>query len=382
MYDAIVAGSGFAGSVAARELAEKGKKVLLMEKRKHTGGNMYDVPDENGISVHIYGPHIFHTNSEEVFSYINKFSKWKTFYHRVTGKIDGKFVPIPFNFKSMEMLLGQDRAENLKKLLKGYYPGLAKISVNGLMDCNNSLINELGNYVFEKVFLNYTAKQWGIPAKEVDTSVLNRVPVVLGYEEGYFQDKYQCMPEVSYTRVFENMLSHKNIEVKTDTNALDFLTVKEGRIYFDGKPYENPVIYTGAVDELFNYEYGQLAYRSAKMVFEKHNVKYFQDSPVVNYPNENEYTRITEFRHFYSDKKGDTTTILKEIPLAYDKNAEYGNIPYYIIPGEKNVSVYNLYKNKALAIKNLYLCGRLAEYRYYNMDACIESALNTVKGIR
>lgn len=379
MYDLIVAGSGFAGSVVAREFAEKGKIVLVVEKRNHIGGNMYDKMDENGIPVHIYGPHIFHTNSKNVVDYITRFGEFKNYEHTVLGYIDDKYVPIPFNFKSLEELL-PDKADELKVILTQKYEGKISVSVYELIQSDNEIIKELGNFIFNKVFLNYTAKQWGIPAADVDISVLNRVPVVLGYDNRYFRDTYQLMPKISYTHVFNKLLEHKNIEIKLNTDALSLLKINEDKIFYEGKVFNGQVYYTGAIDELFGYCYGQLPYRSVHMQFETLNQNLFQKASVINYPNDYDFTRITEFKHFYQPT-GNTTTILKEFPLPYDKDATKGNIPYYVIPGEENVKKYQKYKDLASDIKNLKLIGRLAEYKYYNMDTVIEKALELTKNI-
>jgi UDP-galactopyranose mutase len=379
MYDALIVGSGFAGSVAARELAEKGWKVLVMEKRSHTGGNCFDSPDATGVPVHLYGPHIFHTNSDIVYNYIIRFGAFKKYEHRVLGYIDGKFVPIPFNFKSAEILLGE-KAEKIKGLLKEEYEGKEAVTVNALLKSENAEIKEFGEFIFGKVFLNYTSKQWGIPAYCVDRSVLDRVPVNLNYDDRYFKDKYQMMPETSYADVFANILNSKNITLATGKDALEDISLIGSDIYYKGAPFKGQVIYTGAVDALFDFVYGALPYRSAYMEFETINTNVFQPSAVVNYPNDYDFTRITEFKHFYGNKGGGKTTILKEYPEPYDLNGK-GNIPYYVIPGKENVEKYQKYKNLAERYKNLHLIGRLAEYKYYNMDAVILRALEKVKEI-
>lgn len=378
MIDVIVIGSGFAGSTAARVLAEKGKKVLIIEKRNHIGGNSYDKIDQNNVPIHIYGPHIFHTNSEDVYNFITKYGKFTNYEHKVKGFIDGKYVPIPFNFKSMEILL-KDKAEIYKTELKKVFTNAKKVTVNELLQSDNKIIKEIGDYVFEKVFVNYTAKQWGIPAKDVDKAVLNRVPVTLGYDDRYFYDKYQLMPQNTYSEIFENVLNHKNIEIKLNTNALSLIKIKQDKIYYKNEEFKGQVIYTGEIDELFDYKYDILPYRSVYMDFIEIEKTKYQPYAVVNYPNDNDYTRITEFNHFYG-KKGKTTTILKEYPIKYDKKGK-GNIPYYVINNKQNAEKYQKYLAMAKNIKNLHLIGRLAEYKYYNMDGAILTALNETKQI-
>jgi UDP-galactopyranose mutase len=377
MFDVIIAGSGFAGSVAAKELAQKGKKVLLLEKRSHIGGNMYDEIDQSGTPVHIYGPHIFHTDSQRVYDYIKQYG-FKEYQHRVLGYIDGKYVPIPFNFKSIDMLFEHTVAESYKKALSDDFCGREKVSVSELLGSGNNLIKELGNFVFEKVFVNYTAKQWGIPAQNVDKSVINRVPVKLSYDDRYFTDRYQLMPETSYSDVFNKMLDNKNIEIRTDTDALSMIGIKDNNIYFNGEKFNGILIYTGAIDRLFEYKFGELPYRSVDMRFETIDKQKYQDAAVVNYPNDYDFTRITEFKHFYTIK-GETTTILREYPRSYDRKG--GSIPYYVITNEQNIQKYGEYKKLASGIKNLHLIGRLAEYKYYDMDDVIERALNEVECI-
>lgn len=385
MYDVIVVGAGFAGSVIAHEMAKKGKKVLVLEKRAQIGGNMYEYEDTNGIPVHKYGPHIFHTNKKEVFEYLQKFSKFFKYEHRVLGKIDGQLVPIPFNFTSLETLFPEDKAKEIEEKLLAKYENEAKVSILDLINDEDSLIKEFGEYVYEKVFIHYTAKQWEIPVEEVDTSVINRVPVVLGYDDRYFQDEYQYMPEKGFTKIFENMLDNQNITIELNQNAVQRIKVdtENNKIYFDGEEFKGLLFYTGAIDELLDYKFGELPYRSINLVFEQLKEKSFQPSSVVNYPNEEKFTRITEFKKFYplDDKlqAKEDTTILKEYPIMYKRDSEL--TPYYVITNEENLAKYEKYKQSISGIKNLYFCGRLAEYKYYNMDAVIARALELIKEI-
>ncbi|MCX8128554.1 MAG: UDP-galactopyranose mutase [Clostridia bacterium] len=384
MYDVIVIGCGFAGAVAARKIAEeRNKKVLVLEKRGHIGGNMYESADSNGISVHWYGPHIFHTNLENVFEYLKRFADWYKYEHEVLGKIDGQLVPVPFNFTSLEKLFPEQKADIIKHKLAEHFPCMQKVSVLDLTESKDSTIREFGQFVYSKVFVNYTAKQWGVPPEEVDRSVINRVPVILGYDSRYFQDSIQYMPYGGFTGIFENMLNHPNITVELNCDATKRLTIDVGNkiTFFDGKPWDKPIIYTGPIDELLEYRFGKLPYRSLELVFEQHDVTAYQPVSVVNYPNEEEFTRITEFKHLTGQKVIAKTTILKEYPMQYDVNASRGNIPYYPIINEENAGLYQRYRGGIDSIKNIYLCGRLAEYRYYNMDAVIDRALVLSEGI-
>ena len=381
-YDVIVVGSGFAGSVLARKFAMDGKKVLVIEKRNHIGGNMYEETLKNGVRVHKYGPHIFHTNSKKVFDFLKKYSDWFFYEHRVLGKIDGNLVPIPFNFKSLEILFDSVTANKIKNKLLKKYPNQSKVSILDLINDKDLVIKKFGQYVYDKVFVNYTAKQWNIPIEDVDTSVINRVPVILGYDDRYFQDKYQFMPKDGYTKLFENLLDDKNITVKLGCNAKDVLKIDTDnkKIYFDSHLYEGIVIYSGALDDLLDYKFGELPYRSLDMVFENYDYNYFQSSSVVNYPNEEKFTRITEFKYLSNQLLDNTTTILKEYPLEYNHRFVKSD-PYYAILNDKNISLYQRYYDEISDISNLYLCGRLAEYKYYNMDAVILRALDVYNKI-
>lgn len=383
MYEVIIVGAGFAGSVIARELALKGKKVLILEKRAQIGGNMYEEIGKNGIPFHKYGPHIFHTNDENVFEYLKKFTKWFPYEHRVIGKINDKLVPIPFNFKSLEMLFPKEKADSIKeKLLQKYEPE-SKVSILDLINDNDELIKEFGNFVYENVFANYTAKQWEIPVEQIDKSVINRVPVVIGYDDRYFKDSIQYMPKNGYNEIFKNILDLENITIKLnqDANKLLKLDVNEKKVYFEGKEFNGIVVYTGPIDDAFSNEFGKLPYRSLRLDFEELNINKYQPSSVVNYPNEEKFTRISEFKYFYPENNeifnAESTTILKEYPAKYDGN----NTPYYCIINEENNSMYNKYKDLSKGFKNLYFCGRLAEYKYYNMDAAVKRALEVSQEI-
>ncbi len=380
-YDVIIVGSGFAGSTLARKFAEDDKKVLIYEKRDHIAGNMYEEERENKVRVHKYGPHIFHTNNKEVFEFLNQYGQWYFYEHRVLGKIKDKLVPIPFNFKSLELLYEQKEAEEIKAKLLEKYKDKTKISILDLVNDEDTTIKEFGNFVYKNVFENYTAKQWNIPVSEIDTSVINRVPVILGYDDRYFQDEYQYMPKEGYTKLFENMLNHSNITIKLSTDVLSDISIDNNKIYYKGEEYKGKVIYTGAIDELFHYQFGALPYRSLNLIFENYDINYYQPTSVVNYPNEEDYTRITEFKYLTNQLVDNKTTILKEYPKSYDYKDEE-SIPYYAIINDENLQKYNQYFELAKEIPNLYLCGRLAEYKYYNMDAVIERALELYKEVR
>ncbi len=373
-FDVIIVGSGFAGSTLARKFALDNKKVLIYEKRGQIGGNMYDKVLDNSILVHQYGPHIFHTNSKKVMDFVTQFGSWYFYEHKVVGKINNTLVPIPFNFKSLELLYSKEQADIIKEKLLAKYKDTKKVSILDLINDSDETIKQFGLFVYKNVFENYTAKQWNIPIEEIDTSVINRVPVILGYDDRYFQDEYQYMPKHGYTKVFEEMLNHPNITIKLNTNALEDIEIKDNKIYWQNQEFHGKVFYTGAIDELFNYKYGPLPYRSLDLVFENYDMNYYQSSAVVNYPNDEKYTRITEFKYLSNQLVNNKTTILKEYPKKYDYQDE-NSIPYYAIINEENQNMYQKYYELVKKIPNLYMCGRLAEYKYFNMDAVILRAL-------
>ncbi|MCX7884928.1 MAG: UDP-galactopyranose mutase [Caloramator sp.] len=374
--DVVVVGCGFAGAVIARILAEKGMKVLIVEKREHIGGNMYDYKDESGAYIHKYGPHIFHTNSDEVLNFINRFSSFFSYEHQVAGFIDGKFVPIPFNLLSIEMTM--DNFKEIKDILIKTFGYGSVVPITVLMKYSDSKIRSIGDYVYEKVFLNYTKKQWG--NNKVDETVLNRVPVYISYDRKYFTDKYQIMPCFGYTALFNNMINHPNIKIMLNCDFKECLklNIKTSKILFHGKTFKGAFIYTGSIDELFEYKYGRLDYRSLRFEFKMLNKKYYQMFSVVNYPNDYDYTRITEFKHFTSlNVDSSKTTILYEYPCPCKES----DIPYYPVLSRENNEVYYKYLKEAKRFKNLFLIGRLAEYKYYNMDQVILKSIDTAKKV-
>lgn len=380
MYDCIVIGAGVAGLCVARSLADKGKKIHVIEKRNHIAGNCYECYDESGIRIHKYGPHIFHTSIKEVMDYLQKFSDFYPYKHKVVGLIDGKLVPIPFNFTSLYALYEKELADKLvAKLTRSF--DKEKVSILELLDSPDEDIKKFGEFVYEKVFVHYTAKQWGIPISEVDTSVINRVPVVLGYEDGYFADTYQYMPSDGFTVLFENMANHPNISIELGVNAVDVMDFKDDGVYFKGEKVTCPVIHTGAIDELLGYRFGVLPYRSLNLVFESYEQESFQPASVVNYPNSEDFTRITEFKYL-TRQSAPSTTILKEYPAKYDAFSKTGNTPYYSIENKQNRAKHDEYANYLKKYGNVYLLGRLAEYKYYNIDACVKRALEVAEQIK
>ncbi|SDY56702.1 UDP-galactopyranose mutase [Lachnobacterium bovis] len=380
MYDYIIVGSGIAGSVVARILAEEGnKKVLVVERRNHIGGNCYDVEDENGILIHLYGPHIFHTGNEEVRAFLSRFTEWYDFGHEVVAKVGDKLIPVPFNLNTLHMVYDEEKANYLEKKLISEYGEGSRVPIMKLRENDDPDVREIAEYVYQNVFLKYTMKQWGQKPEEISPEVTGRVPVVISYDNRYFKDKYQSVPVDGFTPMFEKMLDHPNIDVKLDTEVKDIVEFKDGKIFFEGKEFNNGMIYTGAIDELFDCKYGRLPYRSLDFKFEHYDQDSFQGHSVVNYTVSEDYTRITEFKFLTGQKDTNGTTIVKEYPFAY--TGKEGEIPYYAILDEENDKLYNKYKEDAQKFNNFHLLGRLAEYKYYNIDAMCLKAIQLAKDL-
>ncbi len=373
MFDYIIVGSGFAGAVCARVLADSGKKILILERRPHIGGNAYDCLDENGILIHKYGPHIFHTNEKRVFDYLSRFTEWRKYDHEVLAKAGDKEFPVPFNLNSLYRVFDEEKAKALEEKLICTYGMEKKVPIGEMRESADSDIRELAEFVYKNVFLNYTMKQWGQKPEEIDPATTARVPVFISRDNRYFQDSYQGMPLNGYTPLFENMLDHENITVKCSAQAKDHLSFENGNILFDGEAFDGKVIYSGATDELFGYEFGALPYRTLDFGFEHHSVTYYQSHGTVNYTVDEDYTRITEYKYLTGQKKENSTTIMKEYSRSYRPKTE--DIPYYAIINPENNELYRKYADKASDYKNLILLGRLAEYKYYNMDKIVLLAL-------
>ena len=373
MYDIIVAGAGTAGSVLARKMAENGKKVLILEQKDHIGGNCYDEEDEHGVLIHPYGPHIFHTDSERVYEYLSRFTKWRMFHHEVVANIHGTYMPVPFNLVTLQQAFPQKDAERIKEKLLKKYDMETKVPILDLMNHEDEDLQRLGKYVYDNVYVYYTMKQWGKKPEEIDPAVTARVPVRISYDPGYFSDKYQGLPKDGFTPMFKNMLDHENIDLQLSTSAKDVLQIKGEDIYYKGQPFHGKVVFTGPVDEFFDCRYGRLPYRTLRFEFEYYDQPDYQGHSVVNYTVDEDFTRITEYKYLTGQEcKG--TTISKEYPFAY--TGKEGEIPYYAIANGENHALYEKYRQDARKIKEFYLLGRLAEYKYYNIDVMVEKALD------
>lgn len=377
MKEILIAGAGFSGSVAARVLAEKGYKVTIHEQRSTIGGNAFD-ENINGIISQKYGPHIFHTSNKDVVDFLSKYTEWFDYKHSVKGMIDGKLVPIPFNLTSLETLFDANSANHIKEVLFKEIGLGQKVPVMQLKKHKDKEIQKLGDYVFNKVFYNYTLKQWEMEPTKLNPTIMERVPVNVSYQDMYFpNDLYQIMPKYGFTHIFENMLNHPNINVKLNSNILNSLTFEKDGIYYEGKVFEGEVIFTGCIDELFNYKYGKLPYRTLDFEFETHNITSYQEASVVNYPNEEAYTRISEFSKFTCKPVENYTIIVKEYPRSH----KLGDIPYYPIEIKENISLYQKYLDLSKKYSNLHLLGRLANYKYINMDLAVQNALDLANSL-
>ncbi|WP_286885378.1 UDP-galactopyranose mutase [Aneurinibacillus sp. UBA3580] len=379
MFSYIIVGAGFAGAVLAERIArELDEKVLVIEKRNHIAGNAYDRYNADGLMVHQYGPHIFHTRIKEVWEYLSQFTEWRLYHHRVLGVIDGKKVPIPFNLNTLHEVFPSSLAQSLEEKLIGHFGYNVKVPILKLREADDEQLKFLADYIYEKVFLHYTMKQWGVTPEEMDPAVTGRVPVYISRDDRYFQDAYQAMPQEGYTRMFEQMLDHPNIKLMLNTNFNEVLEIKEGAIFAFDQEFTGKLIYTGMIDELFDYKYGELPYRSLRFEFSTLPEKTVQEVGTVNYPNDYTFTRITEFKHL-TGQMHPHTTIVKEYPQPYNRHTEEQSIPYYPYVQPEPLALYEKYKAEAREYPQLLLVGRLAEYRYYDMDAVVAKALKVFR---
>ncbi len=363
----LVVGCGFSGATIARKLAEEfDEKVVIIDAKDHIAGNAYDYRDENGIMIHKYGSHIFHTNFENVWAFLNRFSSFNTYMHKVVALIDGVETNIPFNLRTLYDVFPHSMAERLENKLLQSFKYNQKVPILEFQKQEDEDLKFLSNYVYEKVFLHYTSKQWGTSPQDVDGAVTARVPVYISCDPRYFQDKYQGIPLEGYTNLVQKMLSHSNIEVRLNTSYKD-VTENYDRVF-----------YTGSIDEFFDYKYGKLPYRSVNFKLEKYHTEYYQKNAVVNYPVNYDFTRVHEYKYYLNDVS-DYTVIAKEYSEAFELGK---NERYYPIPDEKNVVLYNQYLNEAKKYPQVYFLGRLGDYKYYDMDNAVYRALELFERLR
>lgn len=368
----LVIGSGLSGAVLANRFAKAGNKVLVLEKRKHIGGNIYD-EKVNGLTVHKYGPHIFHTNDDKVAKYMNHFWELNEFKNKVEGEVKGKVVPIPFNFTGIDKFWPNE-AEEIKEKLTSKFGKDSRISIFDMLEVHDEQLKMVADFIYKNIVENYTSKMWGKKPTEIDASVIKRVPVTIGYGARYFSDKYEGVPKEGYTAAIEKMLDHKNIEVRTNVNAVDVLELMDHKIFFEEVEVKCPIIYTGALDELFQYKFGELSYRSLAFEHESLDVKHFQATAVVNYPAHPKMTRITEYKNM-TFEESDNTVISKEYPGKFERKSKLFNVPYYPMATDESRKQYSKYEEEVKRFENVYPLGRLAQYKYLNMDQIVANAL-------
>lgn len=363
-FDFLIVGAGFTGSVLAERIATQlDQEVLVVERRNHIAGNAYDYYNGEGILVHKYGPHIFHTNSKKVWKYLSRFTRWRPYYHKTLGVVEGKKVPVPFNLNSLHACFPQRYAEKLEALLIDRFGYGEKVPILKLREKSDGELNFLAGYIYKNVFLGYTLKQWGVTPEELDASVTARVPVYISRDDRYFQDTWQAIPQQGYTEMFRGMLDHKNIKLLLNTDYREIVN----DITF------NRMIYTGPIDTFFDCTHGELPYRSLRFEFRTADTERFQEVGIVTYPNNHDFTRITEFKYLTGQNCRKTTYAL-EYPQAHVPGE---SIPYYPVPKEKNRQLFRKYKAECNRLNGSVLfAGRLADYQYYNMDQATARALS------
>jgi UDP-galactopyranose mutase len=360
-FDYLIVGAGFAGSVLAERLARvMGKRVLIIDKRPHIGGNAYDRHDDAGVLIHPYGPHIFHTNSEDIFQYLTQFTQWRPYQHRVLASVDGQLLPIPINLDTVNKLYGLSLTSFE---MEEFFESVAEHK-DEVKTSEDVVVNKVGRELYNKFFRGYTRKQWGLDPSELDASVTARVPTRTNRDDRYFGDKFQAMPLHGYTRMFEKMLDHPNIKVMLNTDYREVMDII---------PYEH-MVYTGPVDAFFGYKYGKLPYRSLQFHHVTHSQEEFQPVGTVNYPNDYGYTRISEFKKI-TGQAHSCTSVVYEYPCS-------DGDPYYPVPRSENADLYRRYEAEAEQLQDVTFVGRLATYKYYNMDQVVGQSLAAFKRIQ
>lgn len=358
-YDYLIVGTGFAGATLARKLAENNKKICIIDRRDHIGGNSFDYYDNSGVLVHKYGPHYFRTDDKIIWDFLSKFTEWRYYQYVVKSFVDGQLFDLPINLNTINQFYNTNFSSfEAKEFLEKI-----KVKIDGPKNSEEQVISQVGQDIYEKFFKNYTIKQWKTDPKNLDTSITARIPIRFNKDPRYFSSFYQAMPKNGYHKIFDNLLNHKNITIKLKT---DFKNINN--IIYD------KLIYTGCIDEFFDYKHGNLGYRSLRFEFETFNQEYYQDYSQINYPNEYDFTRIVEIKHA-TGQKIKNTTIVREYP-------EESGDPYYPILTKDNMAIYEKYLNESQKISNVYFVGRLAQFKYLNMDQAIKEALNLFEKLK
>ncbi len=360
----LIVGCGISGATLARQLAERGESVVIIDAKDHIAGNIYDYYSD-GICVHKYGTHIFHTNNKAVWDFVSRFCQWRPYQHTVRGLIDGQIVPIPFNLNSLHALFPKSMADKIEQKLLDNFGLNVKVPILELRKKDDKDLQFLAQYIYDKIFLEYTLKQWGQTPDEIDPTVSGRVPVYISRDDRYFQDKYQGIPIGGYTAMIKRMLNHKNITVKLKTPFNK--NIKYDRLFW-----------TGSIDEFFDFKHGALPYRSERFEFITFPYSKFQDVAVVNYPCNYDFTRIGEYKHFLNDQSP-KTIVSYEFPEPF---IDGQNDRYYPIANDANAALYQKYLKMASALPNVHFCGRLGDYKYYDMDKAVARCLELLKGVK
>jgi len=365
--DWLIVGAGLSGVTFAERIAsQRGEKVVIIDQRDHVGGNVYDEYNEHGILTHKYGPHIFHTNDQEVFEYLSQFTSWRPYQHKVLGLVEGQLIPLPFNLNSIDALFSRTMSTRLSDKLVAAYGHGANVPILQLRESGDVDLRFLANFVYQNVFENYTKKQWGMTPEELSPSVTARVPIRVSRGNRYFQDKYQAIPSEGYTVMIRRMLSHPNIRIMLKDSWKDVANdIKHKKILF-----------TGQIDEFFQFIHGVLPYRSLNFDMQTHNCYKYQSAPVINYPNDYEYTRVTEWKLLTGQIHSQTASCRE-----YSAVHVYGStIPYYPIPRDENIKILEKYKLEAKKMTpSTFIAGRLGMYKYLNMDEVVKNSLNIIK---
>lgn len=376
---ALVVGAGLSGATAARALAETGFAVTVLERQNYAGGTVSDYKKDD-YYVQRHGPHLFHTNNLRAYEFLSRFTEWYDYRHRVRALVEGKYIPVPFNFASLEALYPAEQAKRLEEKLTNVYGADAGVPIAKLGESDDEEIKSFADFVYTTVFRYYSAKQWGLDMSTVDPSVLTRVPVRTGYADGYFSDTYQAMPKDGFTSIVQKMLAHENITVRYETDATNVLKVSGANLKYEGKDVDYPVVFTGCVDELFGYAFGALPYRTLRFETEEVSCESYQPYAVVNYTVSESFTRISEFKKFTAvDAQSPGSVIVREYPRDYIRGG--GLSPYYPLPTAAAKALYAKYGEKAQSVPHLYPLGRLGKYVYINMDRAVAEALDAADTI-